>query len=65
LQKKEPSGIESSKKDKLPTTSFQAFMSSVATAPVLPMVLGIAGAVPFLALTPPIPYFLPLPVSSV
>eukprot|EP00250_Pteridium_aquilinum_P013938 c21671_g1_i1 orf=782-1618(-) len=40
---------------------FREVMSSFATAPMVPMFLGVAGAVPFLALTPPFPYVLPLP----
>lgn len=41
--------------------SLPQLMSSFAKAPMVPMFLGVAGAVPFLALTPPFPYWLPLP----
>lgn len=54
-------GSSTDKNGDFRTLSFRDFMSSVATAPVVPMILGVAGAVPFLALTPPFPYVLPLP----
>ncbi|MCO5546694.1 hypothetical protein L7F22_000129 [Adiantum nelumboides] len=41
--------------------SFRNIMISFATAPMVPMFLGVSGALPFLALTPPFPYWLLLP----
>ncbi|MCO5561181.1 hypothetical protein L7F22_014802 [Adiantum nelumboides] len=43
------------------TLSFRNIMISFATAPMVPMFLGVSGALPFLALTPPFPYWLLLP----
>lgn len=41
--------------------SFRNIMTGFAAAPLVPMFLGVTGAIPFVALTPPLSYWLPLP----
>ncbi|KAI5082661.1 hypothetical protein GOP47_0002404 [Adiantum capillus-veneris] len=43
------------------TLSIRNILINFAKAPIVPMFLGVTGAIPFLALTPPFPYWLPLP----